>query len=130
MTNELPSIPPLVVLFSTDLMLMSSVGGAAAAAGLRYCCVSVIPDALGKVVENQTIVCLDLSAPEAEPMRLARSIPESVLQSSIAFGPHVHVAKLEQARVAGFARVLSRGQFISKIKEELMSAAIGLKAAD
>lgn len=114
---------PLVLLFSSDLMLISSVGGAAAAADLRFCSVARITELAERVAADQIILCLDLSAPESDPGLIGESIPASVLQYSIAFGPHVHTGKLEQARSAGFARVMSRGQFVSKMRDELSAAA-------
>lgn len=107
---------PLVVLFSSDLMLISSVGGAATAAGHRFCSSSRLSDVVEKL-EAGSMLCLDLSSSGADPQEVASAISTELLQGSVAFGPHVHVATLERARQAGFARVMSRGQFVSKLAE-------------
>lgn len=63
------------------------------------------------------MLCLDLSASGGDPQEVAGTVSVRVLQKAVAFGPHVHTAKLEQARQAGFARVMSRGQFVAKMAE-------------
>jgi len=107
----------MIVLFSSDLMLISSVGGAATSSGHRFCSVSRLHDALQALSDEQAMLCLDLSAPEGDPQAIAIAVPNEVLQRSVAFGPHVHTAKLDQARLAGFPRVMSRGQFVSRLAQ-------------
>ena len=107
----------MVVLFSSDLMLISSVGGAATAAGHRFCSVSKLSDAVEKLNAGRSMLCLDLSGSGGDPLEAASAVSAEVLRNSVAFGPHVHTAKLEQARQAGFAKVMSRGQFVSKMTE-------------
>ena len=68
------------------------------------------------------MLCLDLSAAEGDPQAIATAVSNDVLQRSVAFGPHVHTAKLEQARLAGFPRVMSRGQFVSKLAQLFTNA--------
>jgi hypothetical protein len=50
-------------------------------------------------------------------------LPTLTTRSGIAFGPHVHIAKLDQAREASFAKVMSRGQFVNRMIDELKAAA-------
>jgi hypothetical protein len=107
----------MIVLFSSDLMLISSVGGAATSSGHRFCSVSSLQDAVQKLTDEHSVLCLDLSARESDPQAIAAAVPNEVLQRSMAFGPHVHTAKLEQAKLAGFPRVMSRGQFVSRITQ-------------
>jgi len=111
------SEPLLIVLFSSDLMLISSVGGAATAAGHRFCSVSRLPDAVQRLADDRSMLCLDLSASDGDPQAVASAIPAEVLLGSVAFGPHVHTAKLDQAKQAGFGKVMSRGQFVSKMAD-------------
>jgi hypothetical protein len=108
-----------VILFSTDLMLISTVGNAATDAGHGYCTVSNVADLVRKLSEGPALLCLDLGAIDADPIALASKVSSDALRSAIAFGPHVHTAKLDAARHAGFGRVVSRGQFVSKIRELL-----------
>jgi len=109
--NESPTTD-FVVLCSTDLMLISSVGGAAEARGFGFASVNSIQAAIEKAATAGSIVCLDLSALYSDPNEFAAAAPQ-LLARSIAFGPHVHTAKLDVARSAGIGRVMSRGQFVS-----------------
>lgn len=119
MTNTTRPAPVSVILFSSDLMLISTVGGTAAAAGHHFCTVANAADLMQKMADDNVLFCLDLSASGADPEIVAAKIPAETLRSAIAFGPHVHIAKLDAARQAGFGRVLSRGQFVMRISELL-----------
>jgi hypothetical protein len=116
------SQPRMIVLFSSDLMLISSVGGAATAMGHRFCSVSSLTDAVQKLESDGSMLCLDLSASESNPQAIAAAVSNYVLSHSVAFGPHVHTARLEQAKLAGFPRVMSRGQFVSKMTQLFMDS--------
>ena len=114
---DMASFPSLtVVLFSSDLMLISTVGGTASAAGHQFCSVSNANDLVHRLADGNVLLCLDLSAPAADPHAVAQQIPVEALRSAIAFGPHVHTARLDAARQAGFGRVFSRGQFVSGVR--------------
>jgi hypothetical protein len=104
-----------VVLCSTDLMLISSVSGAAETSGFNFVSVKSVQTAVEKSSTPRCIVCLDLSAPFSDPHEFAANASPELLARSIAFGPHVHTAKLEAARAAGIGRVMSRGQFVSRL---------------
>ena len=111
-----------VLLFSSDLMLISSAGGAAAALGFPFRSVSTIEDLIAKATPT-TILCVDLGSAIVDPLLISEQLPTLTARSGIAFGPHVHTAKLDQAREAGFAKVMSRGQFVSRMIDELKTAA-------
>lgn len=111
-----------VLLFSSDLMLISSAGGAAAALGFPFRSVSSIEDLIAKATPT-TILCVDLGSSIVDPLLISEQLPTLTTRSGIAFGPHVHTAKLDQAREAGFAKVMSRGQFVSRMIDELKTAA-------
>lgn len=106
-----------VVLFSSDLMLISTVGGTATAAGHEFCSVTDTADLVRRLADCNVLLCLDLSAPAADPHAIANQIPVEALRSAIAFGPHVHTARLDAARQAGFGRVFSRGQFVTHVAD-------------
>jgi len=126
--NEAPEVTlPTVILFSSDLMLISSAGGAAANAGFAFASVTSVADVLKKSERSPVILCLDLAAAEGSPDAIAKSVSIQTLKSAIAFGPHVHTAKLDAARQAGFGRVLSRGQFVSRLLEEISASAARLR---
>lgn len=115
-----------VLLFSSDLMLISSAGGAAAALGLTFRSVSSFEDLIAKATRT-TVLCVDLAFAPVDPMQISGQLPELTANSGIAFGPHVHTGKLEQAREAGFAKVMSRGQFVSRMIEEFRSTSAAIK---
>ena len=72
-----------------------------------------VPAAIAKTATLGSIVCLDLSQPFSDPHEFARLASPELLARTIAFGPHVHTAKLDAARAAGIGRVMSRGQFVN-----------------
>lgn len=94
-------------------MLISTVSGAAETCGFKFVSVNSVQAAVEKSSTPRCIVCLDLSAPFGDPLAFAACATPELLARSIAFGPHVHTAKLEAARAAGLGRVMSRGQFVS-----------------
>ena len=114
-----------VLLFSSDLMLISSAGGAAAAAGFAFRSASSIEDLIAKATPT-TVLCIDLGCLAVDPSLISKELPTLTTRSGIAFGPHVHTAKLDQAREAGFAKVMSRGQFVNRMVDELRSAAAAI----
>jgi hypothetical protein len=105
-----------LILYSTDLMLLSSAGHAARQAGLDFHSVMSIEAASPHLQNPETLFCLDLSMAGADPQSLAALATPAVLSRAIAFGPHVHTARLDAARAAGFGEVLTRGQFFSRIQ--------------
>ena len=120
--TELTGTEIQVLLFSSDLMLISSAGGAAAALGFRFRSVSSIEDLLARITPA-TVLCVDLAFAPADPILISQQLPVVTSRAGIAFGPHVHTAKLDQAREAGFAKVMSRGQFVGRMIDELKSTA-------
>lgn len=94
-------------------MLISSVGGAAEGSSFGFASVNSVPAAIAKTATLGSIVCLDLAQPFSDPHEFARVASPELLARTIAFGPHVHTAKLDAARAAGIGRVMSRGQFVS-----------------
>ena len=110
-----------VILCSTDLMLISSVSGAAESCGFQFTSVNSVQTAIEKSSTPRCIVCLDLSAAFSDPADFAAVAPPELLARTIAFGPHVHTAKLDAARAAGIGRVMSRGQFVSGLRTHFVN---------
>ena len=94
-------------------MLISSVDGAAKARGFGFASFNSLQAAIEKAATAGSIICLDLAAFCSDPNEFAAAASPQILARSIAFGPHVHTAKLDAARAAGIGRVMSRGQFVS-----------------
>ena len=120
--TDIPETEVQVLLFSSDLMLISSSGGAAAALGFRFRSASSMEDLIAKATPA-TVLCVDLAFAPVDPIRISEQLPMLTTRAGIAFGPHVHTAKLDQARDAGFAKVMSRGQFVGRMIDELKIAA-------
>ena len=123
--TDLTGTDTQVLLFSSDLMLISSVGGAAAALGFYFRSVSSTEDLLANATPS-TVLCVDLAFAAVNPILISEQLPAVTARSGIAFGPHVHTAKLDQAREAGFAKVMSRGQFVGRMIDELKSTAAAI----
>ncbi len=104
-----------IVLFSTDLMLYSSVSGAASASGHEFQSSTDVEALTAVLQESDTLLCLDLNTANGDPAVLASKMHPEVLARSVAFGPHVHIEKLNAAKAAGFGTVIPRGQFVSQV---------------
>ncbi|MCA9063833.1 MAG: hypothetical protein KDA96_12260 [Planctomycetaceae bacterium] len=108
------------ILISQDLMLMSSVQSAVRAVGSEYATVSAVEQLAVHAADNQPLrLLMDLGSIGFPVSDLSEHVSADVLARSIAFGPHVHEAKLEAARSAGFGTVLSRGAFLSRVGQLL-----------
>ena len=108
-----------IVLFTTDLMASSKIAPAAAMAGLTLQTAGSL-DALAEAVTIARLVVLDLNSVTGEVRDLIaglKSLPNA--PSVLAFGPHVHEAKLKAASEAGCDGVFSRGQFHAQTAEIL-----------
>ena len=102
-----------VVMLSGDLMFASRVKAAAAKAGLQFRISGSLPrddtDAIRYVV-------LDLSTRSGLTNAIAAECAERCAHARlIAYGPHVQVDKLRQARDAGIQTVMTNGQFDSHL---------------
>ena len=123
-----------VLFFTKDLLFSSRVAGVAQS---RQIALSVVSDAdqlLADTSANQVeLVLLDLTTPSCDPKQLVPQLrrlarpPKAV----VAFGPHVHEAKLAAAEEAGCDQVLSRGEFNNRMTEVLVKyVAAGGQTAD
>ena len=97
----------VVVFLSGDLMFASRIRAAAETHGFEFHLSSSLPS-----LPQIAFVVVDLStrsgAVEGLVERCAEICPEAKV---IAYGPHVHVDRLDQARRSGIEIVLTRGQF-------------------
>ena len=110
----------LLVFLTTDLVFPSRVAGVAARVGARMETVvggRALLEKLREAETADTLVLLDLSTAQIDPAQLIATlkIQSPPPRAIIAFGPHVHEAKLAAARTAGCDLVLSRGQFDAQI---------------
>jgi DNA-binding NarL/FixJ family response regulator len=101
--------------------MQSQVSAAAARANVAL---TVLGSAEALVAEAATaqpwLIVLDLSHPGLETAALAARLFEAVPSVTlVAFGPHVHVGRLEAARQAGCQMVVSRGEFHARMEQIL-----------
>lgn len=110
----------LVLLLSSDLMLISQVGGAVRAVGAEFKSAAQ-GEALLESLTTDSLVLVDLATPGlaidtlVPELRALTTPPRAIL----AFGQHVHAARLQAAADAGCDEVFSRGQFTSRSAEIL-----------
>ena len=116
------------VLLTNDLVFSSKVAGGAMRQGIRVETALSVAALLEKVqAADVRLVMLDLTAAGLDPRVLVPQLRAAASSACkvLAFGPHVHEAKLETARAAGCELVLSRGQFNAQLDQILLDHAAG-----
>ncbi|NIP84466.1 MAG: hypothetical protein GTO03_02475 [Planctomycetales bacterium] len=107
-------------MLSSDLLIASQAAAAATAAGAEF---AHAPSAAA--VQQQLdqhpadLIAIDLASCEKSLEQLVpqlRQLAPAALQI-VAFGPHVHHARLAAARAAGCDQVLTRGQFHAEMQQ-------------
>jgi len=112
-----------VLFVSTDLMFSSRLVGAGARQGAHVTTVAA-GEAVSKAGAHDRLdlVIVDLSTAGAGIGGLIDGLKNSRAKPKIvAYGPHVHEGKLEEAQSAGCDEVLTRGQFDGRMDEILAS---------
>ena len=100
-----------VLLFCGDLMMISSVGGAASSLGLSFRTVS---DFSELVDVTNCLLILDLANPKLDLKSLQQVVASETLKSAVAYGPHVHKERLDAAIAAGIGLVVTSGHLCSR----------------
>ncbi len=117
-----------VLALISDLMMQSQASSAAARAGVTLRVVSSEDALLEQAARGAPIdlIVIDLSHPGLDPAGLMERLKPSLSPDTrtLAFGPHVHTARLEAAAAAGFTSVMSRGQFHANM-EQLLAGKTG-----
>jgi CheY-like chemotaxis protein len=110
-----------VVLLSGDLLTISRVQGAAEQCGAGCRVITSAEQAIECLDDEQdTLVVVDLAMPAIRIGPLVSLLKSRTPAAKIvAFGPHVHEARLEEARRAGCDEVVSRGQFFAQLESIL-----------
>lgn len=102
-----------IVMLSGDLMFASRVKAAAEQAGLQFRISGTLPADNAHLIR---FVVLDLSTRSGLTSEIVGQCAERCPQAKlIAYGPHVHTAKLDAARGAGIVNVMTNGQFNSQL---------------
>jgi hypothetical protein len=113
---------PVVVLLCSDLMMTSSVGSAATTAGFQFTSTSRPDEAIALATSDASLkLLIDFSCPGLDIAAFAEALPDTVRSNAVAYGPHVHTAKIAAARAAGIGNVTSRGNFAGNLQECLAS---------
>lgn len=105
-----------VLFLSKDLMFSSRVLACGRELGIKLSIVSEANQCAAQA-SSARLVLLDLSTSGLKPNELVPQLrrlahpPEAI----VAFGPHVHEAKLAAARDAGCDEVLARGEFNNRL---------------
>ncbi len=115
----------LVILLCSDLMLTSSVGSAARSAGYRFLSTSRPDEAVQLATSEQSVrLLIDFGLPGLDLAEFAAALPDAVRRAGVAYGPHVHTAKITAARDAGIGTVTSRGHFTGNLTQFLAPASM------
>ena len=109
-----------VLLLCGDLMTASQIEGAVRAIGGEISVATAAASGVGGESPIDVVV-LDLSTTSDIAATVAEFRERSPAPRIIAFGPHVHAAKLAAAKEAGCDQVLSRGQFLPNVAQVLGS---------
>jgi DNA-binding NarL/FixJ family response regulator len=106
-----------VLLLSDDLLVLSRVEAAAARMGIGIqSAASSVQAAQCSGGKPPKLIIVDLAAARLDLAALVREIKGGGSMTKVlAFGPHVHQARLDAARDAGCDEVVSRGQFFAQL---------------
>jgi DNA-binding NarL/FixJ family response regulator len=111
---------PEIVLVCQDMIFTSKIAGTASALGRPIRVVATAVQALASVGQETRVVLIDLSSPRsttAELASLCAGLPSGA--KVIAYGSHVEVDRLREARAAGCHLVLPRSEFTERLAELL-----------
>jgi CheY-like chemotaxis protein len=102
-----------VLYLTQDLFFGSRVTAAVRSLGSEVHVVRSAAELLEQAGQDCPLVLIDLDAPGADPAAIAAELRqrEGARPAIVAFGSHVHEARLAAARDAGCDAVLTRGQF-------------------
>jgi len=123
-TSPVVETTEVSVLFLTkDLLFSSRVAGVAQSRKIELSVVSEADQLLTHAYANQAeLVLLDLTTSSCDPKNLVSQLRRLARppKAIVAFGPHVHEAKLAAAEEVGCDQVLSRGEFNNRMTEILL----------
>lgn len=121
--NESSSPSPQVILICQDLFFTSKVSGTAAALGISIRIVPSTADALVHAGRETDLVLVDLSSPRSTTKANLAELRSGLASATrlIAYGSHVEVERLREARAAGCDPVLPRSELTTRLVELLQS---------
>jgi len=104
----------IVAFLTNDLLFQSRVASVATNAGVQLVADRTPDRLIAKLVEGASVrlVIVDLNLELSDLSQALVTIKAHCPYArSVAYGPHVHEARLQRAAEAGFDQVLTRGQF-------------------
>jgi len=109
----------VIVLLTNDLMFQSKVSGAVRNAGKQLVVDRTVERLMERCDANSIkLVLIDLSLSTLDLDQAVKSLRDGFGNASIlAFGAHVDIARLEEAKRAGADSVMTRGQFDRDLNE-------------
>ncbi|MCH2211652.1 MAG: hypothetical protein MK110_10135 [Fuerstiella sp.] len=106
---------PCIFLLCSDLMMTSAVSSDAARNGLNFRNVAT-PNQLHDCTDHDLII-IDLASPGLNLQLAGNALSDHLRRSAVLYGPHVHHKRFEQARDAGFERLMTRGRFNAEVSQ-------------
>jgi len=111
---------PNALLVSADLFFVSKITGTAAELGIDVTVVKSVAELAPKLVATPCrCVLVDLSTAGLRVSDMMQSLPSANRPVVIAFGSHVDVARLQEARDAGCDEVMPRSKLSAQLPEIL-----------
>ena len=106
---------------TNDLMFSSRVAGVAQQLGLQLRMIGSLANLLDEAkTAGCSFVLIDLTLPGLNPAAAVEQIKAAFPNAElVAYGPHVHEARLQSAAAAGCNEVLTRGQFHQNMEQVL-----------
>ena len=109
----------MICFLTKDLMMSSNASSHARQKDIKLSTAGSIKSAITFIEENKPqLLIIDLQTPGLDVGVLGEEVKEladSICPLPIAYAQHVNVELLEQAKSAGFAQVLTRGQFNAQV---------------
>lgn len=113
-----PNPTPQIIILCSDMLFLSKITGVAKLLNFSFCTALSSKKAAEFLAdETKQLLLVDLNTPNLDFEKLASihlSHPSIV---SVAFGPHVDVERLAQAKEAGCTQVLPRSQFTAELSQ-------------
>ena len=100
----------------TDLMFVVRIGDAVRRAGRKPMFVGSLERARVQAAEGPVLVIVDLACTAADPIRVIQEV-KALGIAVIAFGAHVDVEALQEAKKAGADQVMPRSRFVEKLEK-------------
>ena len=107
----------------TDLMFSVRIGDLAKRCGKRAVFAGTYDRMMAQAENHPVLVIVDLACAVVEPARLIRDLKGKGLRV-IAFGAHVDVDSLRNAKEAGADAVMPRSKFVERLAELIEGAGV------